>query len=143
MNCFKLIQEVMGFNEFSNILNEQSDWTKDPLINKAVDFLMSNPNPQDDAVHKFAESEGIDTHKLESVFYRLATKTAQLLRQGRMNEKGITEADVDAKELQMGIKIELEHSECTQIAKKIALDHLSELSDYYTRLNKMEKEAEK
>jgi hypothetical protein len=30
-----------------------------------------------------------------------------------------------------------------EIAKEIAMDHLAEFPDYYTRLDKMEKEAEK
>jgi len=45
------------------------------------------------------------------------------------------------KELKLGIKIELEHTNKKEIAKEIALDHLSEIPDYYTRLVKMEKEA--
>lgn len=41
-------------------------------------------------------------------------------------------------ELAMGISVELEHTTSKQAAKEIALDHLLELPDYYTRLNKME-----
>jgi hypothetical protein len=41
----------------------------------------------------------------------------------------------------MGIEIELEHTDDREIAKKIALDHLAEIPDYYTRLKKMEDEA--
>lgn len=47
----------------------------------------------------------------------------------------------DQKELKMGIKIEMEHTEDAEVAKKIAMDHLDEIPDYYTRLTKMEKEA--
>lgn len=61
---------------------------------------------------------------------------------GLADKKGITEMDVDPKELEMGIKVEMEHTEDPVIAKKIALDHLAEIPDYYTRLLKMEKEAE-
>jgi len=48
---------------------------------------------------------------------------------------------VDSKQLQMGIKVEMEHTTDKAIAKKIALDHLHEIPDYYTRLLKMEREA--
>jgi hypothetical protein len=41
----------------------------------------------------------------------------------------------------MGIKVEMEHTTDPLIAKRISLDHLSEIPDYYTRLAKMEKEA--
>lgn len=56
------------------------------------------------------------------------------------------------KELEIGKKIEMEHSDTIKsiskdvnveaIAVKIAKDHLKEIPDYYTRLIKMEKEAE-
>jgi hypothetical protein len=45
------------------------------------------------------------------------------------------------KELEMGIEVEMEHTDDSAIAKEIALDHLSEFPDYYTRLKKMEKQA--
>lgn len=41
-------------------------------------------------------------------------------------------------ELAKGIRVELEHTTSAQAAKEIALDHLLELPDYYTRLNKIE-----
>lgn len=64
----------------------------------------------------------------------------------------------DSKELEMGKKVEKEHKNTVdkirssvkdnkitmtdeEIFESIAKDHLSELSDYYTRLQAMEKEA--
>lgn len=41
-------------------------------------------------------------------------------------------------QLSKGIKIELEHTPDIAVAREIALDHLNELPDYYTRLDKME-----
>ena len=61
--------------------------------------------------------------------------------QGRAEEKGITENDVDPKELAIGIDVEKEHSDSEELAKEIALDHLAEIPDYYTRLKKMEADA--
>ena len=46
-------------------------------------------------------------------------------------------------QIEMGKKIELEHVDEEGLAKEIAMDHLDEIPDYYTRLNKMEKEAKK
>ena len=43
-------------------------------------------------------------------------------------------------ELKMGTKVEYEHTKDTSEAREIALDHLLELPDYYTRLAKMENE---
>lgn len=45
-------------------------------------------------------------------------------------------------QLKMGIKVEYEHTKDKSISIEIALDHLYEIPDYYTRLAKMEKEAE-
>ena len=47
------------------------------------------------------------------------------------------------KELKIGTKAELEHTSSEALASEIALDHLAEFPDYYTRLTKMEKTAEK
>lgn len=44
------------------------------------------------------------------------------------------------KQLEKGIQVELEHTKDRKKAREIALDHLKELPDYYTRLKKMEGE---
>lgn len=45
------------------------------------------------------------------------------------------------KQLNMGIKVEFEHTYDPDIAKEIAMDHLAEIPDYYTRLKNMEDTA--
>ena len=60
---------------------------------------------------------------------------------GRAEKKGFVEKDADPKELKMGIKVEMEHTDDPAVAKIISLDHLSEIPDYYTRLKKMEEEG--
>lgn len=51
--------------------------------------------------------------------------------------------DVSAieKELTMGIKVEGEHTKSKAMAKIIALQHLEEIPNYYTKLKKMEKKT--
>lgn len=51
--------------------------------------------------------------------------------------------DKMVKQLKMGIKVEYEHTKDKTISTEIALDHLYEIPDYYTRLAKMEDEAKK
>jgi hypothetical protein len=46
-------------------------------------------------------------------------------------------------EFKMGVKVELEHTEYSEIAMHIALNHLEEFSNYYTYLDKMEKQMAK
>ena len=53
---------------------------------------------------------------------------------------GVSVSEIE-KQLRMGVKVESEHTNSPTTAKEIAMDHLSEMPDYYTRLDKMEKEA--
>ena len=39
-----------------------------------------------------------------------------------------------------GTKVELEHTSDKNVAKEIAMDHIKEMPDYYTKLQKMEKD---
>jgi hypothetical protein len=68
------------------------------------------------------------------------------------DELGIDWNGVDLEEFRMGLEVELEHGlhdPATNVTNddpiltgKIALAHLNELPDYYTRLVRMEAEAE-
>ncbi len=65
---------------------------------------------------------------------------------------GIDWTKFDVEQYKMGLDVELEHglvdphtnvtNDDPTITGKIALAHLNEFPDYYTRLEKMEKEAE-
>ena len=65
---------------------------------------------------------------------------------------GIAWNTFDVNQFKMGMEVELEHGTANPatnvtnddllVTGKIALAHLNELPDYYTRLLKMEKEAE-
>jgi len=112
------------------------------MKNLVIEMLKNNPNPTDQYVHEWAEENGFDVHEVEAEIYGLATKFVKFLTQGRSVEHGLTKDDVDQNELAMGIKIELEHINDIDVAEKIALDHLSELHDYYTKLVAMEKSIE-
>ena len=45
-------------------------------------------------------------------------------------------------QIMIGMGVEMEHTDDPKVALEIAMDHLKELPDYYTRLDKMEKDAE-
>ena len=104
-------------------------------------FLKNNPNPSDEVFHKHFEGLGVNVHDAEACAYKFATKMVEFLSQGRSVTKNFTEKNADPKELTMGIGVELEHTKNKAIAKRIALDHLSEIPTYYSRLKKMEAEA--
>ena len=101
-----------------------------------IDFFAQNPNPNDEAFHEFAESQQIDIHAAESVAYNLASKYVMFLRGGKSGGK--VPEGIDPEQLNKGIEVEAEHSSDPATAKKIAIDHLTEMPDYYTRLDQME-----
>lgn len=53
-------------------------------------------------------------------------------------QKHGVELDMILHQLATGIKVEQEHTTNPEVAREIALDHLMELPDYYSRLEKME-----
>jgi len=65
----------------------------------------------------------------------------EFFTEGAYVHSNLIEGEVDEKQIEMGIKVEYEHTTNEDIARRIALDHLAEIPDYYTRLLKMEKEA--
>jgi len=50
-------------------------------------------------------------------------------------------SDFDPEQLQRGIAVETEHTRDRALAREIAMDHLAEIPDYYTRLAVMEQQA--
>lgn len=48
---------------------------------------------------------------------------------------------VNPSQLDRGTEVELEHTPDRGVAREIAMDHLTEIPDYYTRLDRMESEA--
>ena len=55
-------------------------------------------------------------------------------------KKHSVSVDEIKKELKMGIEVEYEHTDDKDIATEIAMDHLMELPDYYTKLKHIEEE---
>jgi hypothetical protein len=119
---------------FGAFISEGSE-KHEKIYNAIMDFFSDNPNPPDEEVHELADKLGMDAHDFERYIYALL---GSVLGTGEAKKKKVTEKDVDKKELEMGIKVEMEHTKNKAIAKRIALDHLAELPDYYTRLTKME-----
>lgn len=121
--------------KLKNFLDEEKENKDEKIYTTIMDFFADNPSPPDKEVHALADKLGIDEHKFEGYIYSIL---GSILGTGKSKKEKFTEKDADPKELEMGIKVEMEHTKNKAIAKRIALDHLAELPDYYTRLNKME-----
>lgn len=108
------------------------------LRDKVMEFFKDNSNPPDKAIHAMADRLKIEPDVLETEIYSVLSS---FLSNGRFNESGKSESDIPKDELEMGIKVEAEHTICPKMARRITLDHLAEFPDYYSRLKKMEDEA--
>lgn len=100
-----------------------------------IEFFRTNKNPTDKDFHAFAETLGVDEHKAEEVAYSMLS---EFWGDGAYEKNPI---EPDNEQLEMGIDVEMEHTSSPEMARRIALDHLSEVPDYYTRLKKMEDDA--
>jgi len=121
-------------NKYLKQIQEQVD--KKALRLKIIDFFTNNPKPSDSNIHAFANKEGIEPDQFEEHVYSIL---GSFLGSGKSKTfKG----SYDPEQIKIGIKVEMEHTDCPIIAERIAKDHLAEFPDYYTRLQKMEKEAE-
>lgn len=100
-------------------------------------YFKDNPNPKDEDFHKFIEAKSINVHEAENAAYKYATLYIQFMEDGKSNENNAT-VSINEDQLKKGIEIEKEHTSNKDIATKIAKDHLSEFSNYYTALDEME-----
>jgi len=110
-------------------------------ISQIIDFLQENPSPDSASLQAFAEQTGSDINQLEASVYGLSTRAVNILRSGA--SAGTDPSSVDPKELEMGVQREMQtHTPDLSIAKKIALDNLNVMPDFYSRLQAMEQQSQ-
>lgn len=134
-------EKTSNLRKLSELIRKQAE---DNFNEKIIKFFQENPNPKDDQVHEFADKNKISPHELETKIYSILSEYIQngtSVESWEGKGKNLSDKDVDPTELKMGIEIEKEHTKNPEIARRIAIDHLEEISDYYTRLKKMESEA--
>jgi len=103
-----------------------------------IEMFASNKKIKDEEdFHAMAENIGWEPSALEEKSYAIIQS---FFSQGKFMKDGQGKK-FDSNEVEMGKKVELEHTNNPVIALRITLDHLTEIPDYYTRLAKMEKEA--
>lgn len=72
---------------------------------------------------------------------RIADNVADMIPGGFA--EGKDPSDFDPEALANGVKIELEHTDDEDMAREIAMDHLTEFENYYDALDLLEKILEK
>ena len=131
----KVVHEPKGYaKQYQEKLiarKKEAEHFKKSVEGKAIKFIVDNPFPPDKKIHDLSDRMKIETDELEAKIYGILS---DLIEHG----KGVKP---NLRELSMGIKIESEHTKYPELARWIALAHLKEIPDYYTRLKKLEKEA--
>lgn len=124
-------------------VDQPSGLTRSPLT---VDYPMAVPNADEKNV---ASARYVTVDELRARARDLMKRTGlsgkELLRKTRQEDVlpgGLADKskpeDFDPKQLAMGIKVELEHTNDPKLAREIAMDHLKEDPRYYTKLKKIE-----
>jgi len=90
-------------------------------------------------IQEFAEKFNLNKNQIDNVIYSLLIQFIKDLQNGTYL-KGKRFRDTNFKpneqQLEIGIEVEMEHTKNPNIAEGIALDHLIEIPDYYSRLIK-------
>jgi hypothetical protein len=153
------------FSEFSAIMkvaNGDEEGMRTELTaedKKAIkSYMKDRPKGEaDKEFHALVEERHINPHAAEEhVYDMLGEKTAaafldELTKIGAEHKDKTPGGKADKKQLSdypkdqiaMGQKVEMEHTDDPALAREISMDHLEEFPDYYTRLKRMEHEAEK
>lgn len=118
---------------YLSVINE-ADENKN-VQNRIIEFFQKNKIQSDEQIHEFANQLGLPPDKLELEIYKILSSLINLKHGDDPDDK------YDSKQLERGIEVEKEHIDNPVISKMIAKAHLAEIPDYYTRLDKMEKEA--
>jgi len=121
--AIKIIQSVIGISEKYGIVNSNG-------IQKVFDWRIRYPKKYEDVYNLINEdmipgglSDGMDISDIAS--------------------HHSVDVSVIEKELEKGMKVELEHTSDEKIAKEIAIDHLYEDPKYYTKLSTIEENTVK
>jgi hypothetical protein len=130
----------MKFNEaINNYLNSTNN-ARINAKNTIIDFFYSTPNRSLNQLNQIAEENTLgEDINVENLVFEIVDDYIKFLKGGRWNENGMQ--SVDENELKLGIIIESEHTSNLDDIKRIALDHLTEIPDYYSRLINMKLEA--
>lgn len=96
-----------------------------------------------DMVLEWASDMGYDRVFIKDLLFQLALYAVDLITKGESNEKENKNLEYDKQQLEVGRKVEMEHTTYDFLARKIARDHLAEGKNYYELLERMEKKLVK
>jgi len=114
---------------------------QEPIEKQVADFLKDNPDPSDTQIHNLAEELNMEPDDLEEIVYSMLTSFVsgeEKIPGGKAD--GLDESEFPEKAIEMGERVEMEHTNDPEVAREITKDHLVESPEYYEYLDKMEEE---
>ena len=117
----------------------------DGTLHEGIEMNLSNVERMEQYFHlnpeikaeELAQSMGITHDEADALVYGVMSS---FLCQGKSRK---THVRFNARQLERGIKVEMEHTTCPMIAEKIAKDHLTEQENYYDHLDAMVEKFDK
>ena len=87
-------------------------------------------------INKVASSMGSEGNALRSIVLKekeqfVGGEADNMTIKDLVEKHNVSEKDIK-KEIEVGTKIEMEHTDSKKLAKEIAMDHIAEFADYYT-----------
>ena len=119
------IQDVQPTEEHAVTLSKAEQ------LDEVLLFFRENPSAPRADFLALDKALGITREDLENLEFELCKSLCSKIG------KNVNHGDetVDEAQLEKGIEHEMEHTNDEYIARLIALDHLSEMPDYYTKLS--------
>ena len=126
-----------SINKYLSELQQQSDELSSDVQKTIILFIKMMPNATYEDLLQYLAKSGFTKMTSEDNILQLLTTYIN----GVGKHINVPDDTFNQDELERGIEVEKEHTDCPIIAKEIAKDHLAECPDYYTRLDQMESEC--
>ena len=110
--------------------------SKAEQLDEVLLFFRENPSAVRQDLLALDKALGVSKEEIENLEFELCKALCSKIGKNVKHN----EETVDKDELEKGIQHEMEHTNDQYIARLLALDHLYEVPDYYTRLAKIDKE---
>ena len=92
-------------------------------------------------VLEWTSRNDLNENVVRGLLLQLALYSVDLITKGESNEEKHKDLEYDEGQLEVGRKVEMEHTTYHFLAEKIAKDHLAEGGNYYKLLEKMEEKV--
>ncbi len=122
--------DLPGMYKDSKLFARKHPKSEGSQYSKSTETL---PDPQLDPLEPVKDEKLSETQKAIALLETMKSMIPGGLAEGK------NPSDFNQDQLKQGIKVEMEHTSSKKVATEIAMDHLTEDPQYYTKLKKVEK----